>query len=155
MKRAILQYKMCSKKDRTFAIKTLLLILQHFKHCSLQSSPLYWRYTIPNISSIVRLLPGTHFLWWRTVLLLHFPESPLWLENDILSKWFTFAKQVKTLLGLSPENRVDGHNRCLMFRQITADEDWRMSLRIVMVQHPSLVFPQFRPIPAHSIPPTR
>ena len=28
-----------------FAIKTLLLILQHFKHCPLQSSPIYWRYT--------------------------------------------------------------------------------------------------------------
>jgi hypothetical protein len=43
-------YKACSKKDRTFAIKTLLLILQHFKHCRLQSSPLYWRY---NVSSTV------------------------------------------------------------------------------------------------------
>jgi hypothetical protein len=32
------EYKMCSKKDRTFVIKTLLLILQHFKHCPLQSS---------------------------------------------------------------------------------------------------------------------
>jgi len=31
-------YKACSKKDRTFVIKTLLLILQHFKHCALQSS---------------------------------------------------------------------------------------------------------------------
>ena len=28
-------YKACSKKDRTFAIKTLLLISQHFKHCLL------------------------------------------------------------------------------------------------------------------------
>ena len=37
-------------------------ILQHFKHCHLQSSPLYWRYTFPNIYSIVRMLPGTHFL---------------------------------------------------------------------------------------------
>jgi hypothetical protein len=51
-----------SKEDRTFAIKTLLLILQHFKHCSLQSSPLYLRYTIPNVSSIVGMLPETHFL---------------------------------------------------------------------------------------------
>jgi hypothetical protein len=39
------------KKDRTFAIKILLLILQHFKHRPLQSSPLYWRYTLPNVSS--------------------------------------------------------------------------------------------------------
>ena len=26
-------------------------ILQHFKHCPLQSSPLYWRYTVSNVSS--------------------------------------------------------------------------------------------------------
>jgi hypothetical protein len=37
-------------------------ILQHFKHCPLQSSPLYWRYTVPNVSSIVGMLSGTHFL---------------------------------------------------------------------------------------------
>jgi hypothetical protein len=49
------------KKDRTFAIKTLLLILQHFKHCPRQGSHLYWRYTVPNVSSIVGMLPGTHF----------------------------------------------------------------------------------------------
>jgi hypothetical protein len=30
--------KACSKKDRTFAIKTLLFILQHFKPCPLRSS---------------------------------------------------------------------------------------------------------------------
>ena len=51
-----------SKKGRTFAIKTLLHILQHFKHCPLQSSPLYCRYTVPNVSSIVGMLPRTHFL---------------------------------------------------------------------------------------------
>jgi hypothetical protein len=51
-------------------------ILQHFKHCPLQSCPLYWRYTVPNVSSIVGMLPGTYFLWWRAVLLSHFPESP-------------------------------------------------------------------------------
>jgi hypothetical protein len=54
--------EVCSKKDRTFAIKTLLLILKHFKHFPLQSSPLYWRHTFPNVSSIVEMLPGTHFL---------------------------------------------------------------------------------------------
>jgi hypothetical protein len=74
---ATLPYKACSKKDRTFAMKTSLLILQHFKHCPLQSSPLYWQYTVPNISSIVAMLPGTHFLWWCAVLLSHFPESHL------------------------------------------------------------------------------
>jgi hypothetical protein len=45
--------KACSKKDRTFPIKTLFYILS--------SSPLYWRYTVPNVSSIVGMLPGTHF----------------------------------------------------------------------------------------------
>ena len=58
----IYTYKVCSKRDRTFAVKTLLLILQHFKHCPLQTSPLYWRYTVPNVSSIVGMLPGTYFL---------------------------------------------------------------------------------------------
>ena len=76
------------KKTRTFAMKSLLLISQHFKHCPLQSSPLNWRYAVPNVSSIVGMLPGTHFLWWRAVLLSHFPESPLWFGNDVLSKWF-------------------------------------------------------------------
>jgi len=51
-------------------------ILQHFKDCPLQTSALYWRYSIPNVSSIVGMLPGMHFLWWRAVLLSHFPESP-------------------------------------------------------------------------------
>jgi hypothetical protein len=51
------------KKDRTFAIKTLLLTLQHCKHCPLQSSPLYWRYTVPNVSSIVGMLPRTHCIY--------------------------------------------------------------------------------------------
>jgi len=37
-------------------------ILQHFKHCPLQTSPLYRRHTVPNVSSIVGMLPGTHFL---------------------------------------------------------------------------------------------
>ena len=39
-----------------------------------------------------------------------------------------------------------GHNRCLIFYQIPADEERRVSQRIVVVQHPSLVFPQFRPL---------
>jgi hypothetical protein len=51
------------KKYRTFAIKTLLFILKHFKHCPIQTSLLYWRYTVPHVSSIVGIIPGTHFLW--------------------------------------------------------------------------------------------
>jgi len=48
-----------------------------------------------------------------------------------------------------------GHNGCLMFCQITADEERRVSRHIVVVQHPSLVFPKFKPLPAYSIPQTR
>jgi hypothetical protein len=62
------------KKRPNFCYKDF--ISQHFKHCPLQSSPLYWLYTVSNVSSIVGMLPGTHFLWWRAVLLSHFPESP-------------------------------------------------------------------------------
>ena len=83
-------YKACSKKARTFAIKNLLLILQHFEHCSLESRPLYWRYTAHNLPSIAGMLPGTHFLWWCAVLLSHFPESPQWLGNDLYLKWIFF-----------------------------------------------------------------
>ena len=82
------KYEVCSKKDRTFAIKTLLLILQRFKHCPPQSSPLYWQYTVPNVSSIFWMPPGTHLIRWRAVQLSHFPESPLLFGNDILSEWF-------------------------------------------------------------------
>jgi hypothetical protein len=48
------------KKKPNFCYKDF--ILQHFKHCPPQSSPLYWRHTVPNVSSIVGMLPGTHFL---------------------------------------------------------------------------------------------
>ena len=61
----------------------------------------------------------------------------------------------KSLLGLSPENRVDEAQRMSDVCQITADEERRVSRRIVVVQYPSLVFPQFRPLPAHSVPQTR
>jgi hypothetical protein len=48
------------KKRPNFCHKDF--ILQPFKRCPLQSSPLYWRYTIPNVSAVVGMLPGTHFL---------------------------------------------------------------------------------------------
>ena len=55
-------WRVKKKKVRTFAINTLLLILQRFKHCRpSRQSPLHWRYTVPNLSSIVGILPGTHF----------------------------------------------------------------------------------------------
>jgi hypothetical protein len=48
-----------------------------------------------------------------------------------------------------------GHNGRLMFYQITADEERRENRRIIVVQHPNKVFPQFRPLPAHGAPQTR
>jgi hypothetical protein len=39
------------KKRPNFCYKDF--ILQHFKHRPLQSSPLYWRYTVPNVSSLL------------------------------------------------------------------------------------------------------
>jgi hypothetical protein len=48
-----------------------------------------------------------------------------------------------------------GNNVRLMFCRVTAEEERRASRRIVVVQHPSLVFPQFWPLPAHSFPQPR
>jgi hypothetical protein len=42
------------KKRPNFCYKDFIL---HFKYC-----PLYWRYNVPDVSSIVGMLPGTHFL---------------------------------------------------------------------------------------------
>ena len=48
-----------------------------------------------------------------------------------------------------------GHNGCLTFCQISADEERHVSRRIVVVKHRSPVFPQFRTRPAHIFPQTR
>jgi len=61
----------------------------------------------------------------------------------------------KSLLVLSSENRVDGAQRMSDVLQITADEERHVSRRIVVVQHRCSVLPQFRTLPAHSIPQTR
>jgi hypothetical protein len=72
------------KKRPNFCYKDFTL--QHFKHCPLQSSSLYWRYTVPTVSSVVGMLPGTHLLWWRAVLLSHFPEPPRVKQNELFKK---------------------------------------------------------------------
>ena len=75
------------------------------KCCPLQISPLYWQYTVPNICSIVGMLPGTHFLWWRAFS---------WISSMVW-KWHPFKVVVslgkKSVLGLTPENRVVGAQR--------------------------------------------
>jgi hypothetical protein len=48
-----------------------------------------------------------------------------------------------------------GHNGCLVFCQITVDQERRASRHIVVMQHSSLICPQIRPISAHSDPSTR
>ena len=130
-------------------MKTLWLILQHFKHRFLQSSPLYRRYTVSNVSSLSECFlertfcDGAQFSY-RIILNLLYG-----LETTSFQSGFNFGKQEKVCWGQVRRIGWMGHNRCLMFCQITADEKGRVSRRIVMVQHPSLVFPQFRPLPAH------
>jgi len=65
---------------------------------------------------------------------------------------FKFVKQEKVCWGWVQGIGWMGHNRCLMFWQITADEERRVSQCIVVVRHPSVVFPHFRALAAHSIP---
>jgi hypothetical protein len=67
------------KKRPNFCYKDF--ILQHFKHCPVQNSLLYWQYTVPNFSSSVGMLPGTHFLWWRAVLLSHFLNLRVFIKR--------------------------------------------------------------------------
>jgi len=45
-----------------FCYKNFTAHFTAFKHCPLQSSSLYWQFTVPNVSSIVGMLPGTPFL---------------------------------------------------------------------------------------------
>jgi len=77
------------------------------------------------------------------------------LEMTSFQSGFKFGKQEKVCWGLVRRIEWMGHNGCLMFCQITVDEKRRVSRHIVVVQHPSRVFPQFRPLPVHSIPQTR
>ena len=80
-------------------------ILQHFKQCPLQTSPLYWRHTVPNVSSIVGMLLGRHFLWWRGVLLSHFPESlRLQKKTEPLNSSLTSTESALQLLS-APSGR--------------------------------------------------
>jgi len=50
---------------------------------------------------------------------------------------------------------VDGAQRMSYVLPDICDEERHVSRRIVVVQHRSPVFPQFRPLPAHSVPQTR
>ena len=52
----------CTRRVKKTELLYKDFTLQHFKHCPLQSCPLSWRYTVPSVSSIVGMLPGTHFL---------------------------------------------------------------------------------------------
>ena len=52
-------YKVCSKKDRTFAIKTLFYNI--LSTVPFKVVPSTGDTTFPHVSSIVGMLPGTHF----------------------------------------------------------------------------------------------
>ena len=96
------KYKACSKKkkDRTFAINNLLLILQHFKQCPFQRNPLYWRHIFLNVSSIVGMFPGTCFLCRRAILSYRIFLNLLYgLETASFQSGLKFEKQEKSLLG--------------------------------------------------------
>lgn len=102
------QYKVCSKRSRTFAITSLLLIV-HFKHCPPQISPLYWQCTAPIVSAIFGKPPGTDSgMACRSLVAL------TWIS--MIWKWHPFSMVLSletegSLLGLSPENAVDGAQR--------------------------------------------
>ncbi|GIX98129.1 hypothetical protein CEXT_225031 [Caerostris extrusa] len=87
---------MCSKRSRTLAITSLLLIVEHFKHCPLLSSPLYWHYTVPNGVSMLSKA------FWNVLSVMacrSCPESPLWFGNDLFATWFMFGKQENAYWG--------------------------------------------------------
>jgi hypothetical protein len=94
-------YKACSKKDRTYAIKTLLLILQHSKHCPLQSSPLYWRYTVPNFYPLLECFLERTFCDGEQFSYRSFLNLLYGLETTSFQSGFKFGKQEKSV---GPEN---------------------------------------------------
>lgn len=67
----------------------------------------------PNFCYNIFTAYGT-FLEWHAGLFSHCPGSPIWFENNVLSRWIS-AWGIKSLLGLGPEIMVDGHNRSVVF----------------------------------------
>ena len=92
-------YEVCSKKDRTFAIKTLLLILQHFKHRPPQSSPLYWQYTVPNVFSFLECLLERTFCDGAQFSCRIFLNLLYGLEKTSFQSGFKLGKQEKVCWG--------------------------------------------------------
>jgi len=105
------EYKACSNRDRTFAIKTLLLILQHFKHCPFKLLP------STGDTPFLTFLPLLECFLERTCcndaqfFYRIFLNLLYCLETKSLQSGFKFGKQEKSLLGLSLENRMDGAQR--------------------------------------------
>ena len=102
-------------------------------------------------------------------LLKCFLEHTFYNGHSSLIKFFWISSMVlnqrplKVVLSLG--NRIKsagaksrdgwlGHNGYLILCRLTADEELRVTWHIVMLQHPSVVFTQFRPLPEHSIPQT-
>jgi len=87
------------KKDRTFAIKPLLLISQHFKHCPLQSSPYTSNTPFPTFLPLLECFlertfsDGAQFSYRIFLNLLH------GLETTSFRSGFKFGKEEKVYWG--------------------------------------------------------
>jgi len=82
-----------------------------------------------------------------------------WTSSNV-SKWHSFKvdfqlrKQKKVRWSKIWRVGWLGYNGRFIFRQKIAHKEWRLSWCIVVVQHPTLVCPQLRPLPAYGFPQT-
>ena len=136
------------KKPNFFS---LLLYIQLNQKCLLQSTPLHSWYTAANLV----------FQFWNASWnglcaiplrsLSNFLLSPLACEiGDLLLRISTSGTR-KSPQRPNLETRAAVDNSRLMLRQKFTDKEWRVSKRIVMVQHPGVVCPRLRPLPLHCL----
>ena len=100
----IVSYKTCSKKERTFAINTLLLILSTVPYKVVPTTGDTPFPFLPLLECFLEctLCDGAQFSYRIFLILLY------GLETTSFQSGFKFGKQEKVCGGLSPENRVDG-----------------------------------------------
>ena len=138
------KYKACSKKYCTFAIKILLFIYSILSTVPFKVVPCTGDSPFPTFLPLLECFlertfcDGAQFSCRILLNLLY------GLETTSFQSGFNFGKQENVCWGYVRRIGLMGHNGWLMFCQITPDEARRVSRRIVVVQHPSLVFPQFK-----------
>jgi len=81
-------YKASSNKD-------FIAILQHFKHCPIQSSPLYWQYTVPTFLPLLVCFLERTFCDGAQFSYCIFPNLLYGLETTSFQSAFKFGKQEK------------------------------------------------------------